>query len=314
MTTTHHPQYQPDREAMAKMRLMLDGLKGTVAGPEAREPFDHMMENVPAASGVAYEAAEVGGVPGWWCRPDDAVADAALLYLHGGGYVVGSARAYRHFVGQFAARAKAAAFAPDYGLAPERPFPAALHDAHAAYKGLAGQGFLKIALAGDSAGGGLTLALLSRLSAEARDGSVLRPSGAAVISAWTDLALTGNSMVTRAQADPLSTRNSLDSMAQLYLAGHDPRDPTASPLYGVLSGLPPVRMDVGEDDVLLDDSVRYGERLERSGGTGEVHTWEGMIHVFPSNVTQLKASDEALDGIGGFLRRLLLRQQASAVA
>ena len=218
MTTTPHPQYQPDREAMAKMRLMIEGLKGTVAGPEAREPFDHMMENVPAASGVAYEAAEAGGVPGWWCRPDNAVADACLLYLHGGGYVVGSARAYRHFVGQFAARANAAAFVADYGLAPERPFPAALHDAHAAYDGLAGQGFAKIALAGDSAGGGLTLALLSRLNAEARDGSIVRPSGAAVISAWTDLALTGNSMVTRAKADPLSTKNSLDALAQLYLA------------------------------------------------------------------------------------------------
>ena len=314
MTATHHSEYQPDREAMAKMRLMLEGLKGTVAGPEAREPFDHMMENVPAASGVTYEAAEVGGVPGWWCQPVNAVAHAVVLYLHGGGYVVGSAQAYRHFVGQFAARSRAVAFVPEYGLAPERPFPAALHDARAAYEGLARQGFLKIALAGDSAGGGLTLALLSRLTAEARDGLILRPSGAAVISAWIDLALTGKSMVTRAEADPLSTRNSLDSMARLYLAGHDPRDPAASPLYGVLSDLPPVRMDVGEDDVLLDDSVRYGERLERAGGTGEVHTWEGMIHVFPSNVTQLKAADEALDGIGGFLQQQLLRGQATVIA
>ena len=106
-------RYKPDREAMAKMRLMLEGLKGTVAGPEAREPFDHMMENVPAASGVTYEAAEVGGVPGWWCQPVNAVAHAVVLYLHGGGYVVGAAQSHRNFVGQVALRAKVAEFVPD---------------------------------------------------------------------------------------------------------------------------------------------------------------------------------------------------------
>jgi acetyl esterase/lipase len=122
------------------------------------------------------------------------------------------------------------------------------------------------------------------------------------MSPWTDLALSGMSMETRAEADPLLTRESLASTARLYLGGHDPRDPLASPLYGDLAGLPPVRIHVGEDEVLLDDSVRYGERIESHGGTVQIHTWQGMIHVFPSNVALLHAAKEALDDIGNFLR------------
>ena len=291
---------------MTAIRLMVASMKGSVNGPAAREQFDKLMEKIPAAHGVSYEKAEVGGVPGWWCRPDNAPADAAILYFHGGAYVVGSALAYRHFVGQVAARAKVAAFVPEYGLAPEHPFPAAVDHARAAYKGLVEQGFERIALAGDSAGGGLALVLLSLEVAKARDGSGLRPVGAIVMSPWTDLALSGASMETHAEADPLSTKAALAATAELYLGGHDPRDPQVSPLYGDLAGLPPVRVHVGEDEILLDDSVRYGERLESAGGTIEVHTWQGMIHVFPSSVSLLHAAKEALDDIGDFLRQQLL--------
>jgi acetyl esterase/lipase len=195
------------------------------------------------------------------------------------------------------------AFVPEYSLAPEHSFPAAVDDAQACYRGLVEKGFGKIALAGDSAGGGLALALLSLLVAKARDVSASRPVGAVVLSPWTDLALSGMSMETHAEADPLLTKDSLASTARLYLGAHDPRDPLASPLYGDLAGLPPVRMHVGEDEVLLDDSLRYAERLESQGGTVQVHTWQGMIHVFPSNVALLHAAKEALDDIGDFLRQ-----------
>jgi len=278
-TTIHHPIHLLDRVAMMALRLMVASMKGSVNGPSAREPFDELMEKTPTADGITYEGAEVGGVAGWWCRPDDAIAGAALLYFHGGAYVAGSARAYRHFVGQIAARAQVVAFVPEYALAPEHP------------------------LAGDSAGGGLALALLSSLVAKARDVSAFRPVGAAVMSPWTDLALSGMSMETRAEADPLLTKESLASTARLYLGGHDPRDPLASPLYGDLAGLPPVRVHVGEDEVLLDDSLRLGERIESQGRTVEIHTWQGMIHVFPSNVALLHAAKEALDDIGNFLRQ-----------
>jgi acetyl esterase/lipase len=314
MTTIHHPEHLLDRVAMAAVRLTLGSMKGSVAGPDARKPFDELMDRVSGASGVHYEAAVVGGVSGWWCRPDDAVGGAAILYLHGGGYVVGAARAYRHFVGQVAARAKVAAFVAEYGLAPEQPFPAAVENAQATYEGLVAQGFTKIALAGDSAGGGLALVLLSWAAVKARVGSGPVPKCAAVISAWTDLVLTGESMLTRAEADPLSTPASLAALARLYLQGRDPRDPLASPLYGDLAGLPPVRMHVGEDDILLDDSVRYGERIEQEGGKIQVHTWQGMIHVFPSNIALLKAAREALDDIGDFLNQQLLEGPAAAMA
>jgi acetyl esterase/lipase len=194
------------------------------------------------------------------------------------------------------------AFVPEYGLAPEHPFPAAVNNAEAAYAGLVAQDFTSIALAGDSAGGGLALVLLSLVAAKARDGSRLQPVGGAVMSPWTDLALSGASMETQADADPLSTREALATTARLYLGDHDPRDPRASPVYGDVFGLPPVRIHVGEDEILLDDSIRYGERLESAGGTCQVHTWQGMIHVFPSNVTLLQAAKEALDDMGDFLR------------
>ncbi len=291
---TKHLLDPQDAVTMAKLRPMLASTKGSVTGPSARAPFDELMEQTPPADGVAYERAEVGGVRGWWCRLNSAPTDAAILYFHGGAYVVGSARAYQHFVGQVAARATVSAFVPEYGLAPEHPFPAAVNDARACFEGLFEQGFRKIALVGDSAGGGLTLSLLSLLVAQARDVSGLRPAAAAVMSPWADLALSGESMETRSEADPLMTRDSLATTARLYLGTHDPHDPLASPVYADLAGLPPVRIHVGEDEVLLDDSIRYGESLEAAGGTVEVHTWAGMVHVFPSNLI-LRAAQQPLD-------------------
>jgi acetyl esterase/lipase len=311
MSTIHHPIVLLDRAAMIAMRVMVRSMKGSVTGPDAREPFDKLMEKVPAAEGVRYEQGEVGGVPGWWCRPNDAVANAALLYFHGGAYVVGSAQAYCHFVGQIASRAKLAAFVPEYARAPERPFPAAIDDATACYKGLVADDFTSIALAGDSAGGGLALALLEIFAAKTSGPFKQRPVCAAVMSPWTDLALTATTMETRAEADPLSTRDALAATARLYLGDHDSRDPRASPLYGDFVGQPPVRIHVGEDEILLDDSIRYGEQLERAGGTCQVHTWQGMVHVFPSNITLLHAAKAALDDIGDFLREQLVNEPAN---
>jgi epsilon-lactone hydrolase len=306
MPITHHPERLSDRASMVAVRLMLSSTRGSVNGPGARRAFDEIMLKVPSVSGVTYQAETIGGVPGWWCRPQQAINGAAVLYFHGGGYVVGAAEAYRHFVGQIASRANVAMFVPDYRLAPEFPLPAAVEDAQATCAGLIAQGFTNIALAGDSAGGGLALILLTLITDKARIGSGTIVKGAAVISAWTDLAMTGESMTTRAEADPLSTPASLAALARLYLGDQDARNPRASPLYGDLGGLPPVRMHVGEDDILLDDTLRYGGRFEQAGGAIEVHTWQGMMHVFPSNVALLEAAKEALDDVGAFLKSRLM--------
>ena len=194
MSITHHDEHLVDRAAMLAMRAMIALQPAADLGPDGRPAFDDLMEKTPAADGVEYEPAALGGVAGWWCRPAEAEAGAAILYLHGGAYVVGSAKAYRHFAGQIAARAGAPVFVADYALAPERPFPAAVEDAEAAYRALANTGASRLAIVGDSAGGGLALVVASSMTRAAHDGAVPEPVATAALSPWTDLALTGESV------------------------------------------------------------------------------------------------------------------------
>jgi acetyl esterase/lipase len=299
--TTYHEEHLLDRAAMLAVRALLAVQPKLEFGPEARPDFDSLMERTPAAEGVTYDVATIGGVAGWWCRPQHPVDDCAVVYFHGGAYVLGSAAAYRNFVGQIAARAKVAIFIPDYSVAPERPFPAAVNEAASVYRGLAASGLSKLVIAGDSAGGGLALALLLLVTSAVNDEPVPKPLAAVVMSPWADLALTGESMETRAKDDPMLTRDALNQAAQLYLGKEDRRDPRASPLYGEVAGLPPVMFHVGEDEILLDDSRRFANRIEAAGGDAQLHIWEGMTHVFPSNVA-LQAAKDALDEISAFLR------------
>jgi epsilon-lactone hydrolase len=179
-------------------------------------------------------------------------------------------------------------------------------DDQTVYRGLDGLGFTDIALVGDSAGGGLTLALLALA---AKDGRGPAPNAAAVMSPWTDLALTGDTLASKAEADPFLTRAALESAAERYPGRHDPRDPRASPLYGDLAGLPPVMIQVGEDEILLDDARHYAERLAASGadvqlssgGDVQLHMWAGMPRVFPSNIGALSATAATIDSIAVFL-------------
>ncbi|MEP6564599.1 MAG: alpha/beta hydrolase fold domain-containing protein, partial [Mesorhizobium sp.] len=205
---TIHPLSPEDAPAVAAMRQATSAHKGEKLGPEARPMFDAMFAATPAAADVRVEAATVGGIAGFWLRLPIARPGARILYIHGGGYVLGSAEALTHFAGQIAARVGADTFVPDYRLAPEHPFPAAIDDAVAAYRGLVAEGAERIVVVGDSAGGGLTLSLLSTIAADKTKGMV-QPVGAAVMSPWTDLALTGDSFETRAEADPIFTRGVL---------------------------------------------------------------------------------------------------------
>jgi monoterpene epsilon-lactone hydrolase len=291
-----HSLSDKDRAAVAAMRAVVVPLKGTMSGPNARAPFDDVMEHTPDAPRVTYDKSIVGGVPGIWCTPEGGHTSAKILYLHGGAYVLGSANAYRHFAGQIAARANAAVLIADYRLAPEHRFPAALDDAKAAYRGLVESGATKIAIVGDSAGGGLALALLSIVQSEG-----VAPVAAVVMSPWSDLALTGGSLEDRADEDPLLTKEMLSKTGASYLKGHDPRDPLASPLYGDLAGRPPIQLHVGTSEILLDDTLRYAARARAVGVEATAHVWEGMTHVFASSVGTLEAADKALNLMGAFL-------------
>ncbi len=193
--TTIHSLAQQDAVAAAEMRRGALAHKGEPLDPTARAMFGAMLAAAPAALGVRVHAATVGGIAGFWCRPRHANPGARVLFLDGGGYVLGSARAFTPFAGQIAARAGAETFVPDYRLAPEHPFPAAIDDALGAYRGLVADGADRIVVAGDSAGGGL--ALSSILSAdEAKE--IPPPRGAAVLSPWTKLALSGARFSARA--------------------------------------------------------------------------------------------------------------------
>lgn len=297
MSRHFHRISRADVTAMAATRAFMETVPKLSISPASRPQFDEMIQQTPPAEGVTYDAGHIGGIPGYWCRPTGEPGNSAILYLHGGGYVIGSASAYRHPVGHIAAAARISAFALDYALAPERPFPAAIGDALAAYGDLVDRGYTRIALAGDSAGGGLALALAALVSGRQRTS----PKAVVAVSPWTDLTVSGLSVDARASADPLLDRQQLLDTAAVYLDGTDPSDPRASPLFGDVSRVPAIQIHVGEDEVLLDDSVRYAKRVDDNGGSAELHVWEGMLHVFTSSVATLEAARHATGMMGAFL-------------
>jgi len=275
-----------------------------MVGPTARSAYDPIFEAIPSAEGVLYEQGMMASIEGVWCRPAAAKTGAVILYLHGGAYVLGTAQAYRHFAGQFAARTQLPVFAAHYRLAPEHPFPSALEDAQAAYHGLLHAGYRQIIVVGDSAGGGLSLSLLSHLQ-DATASDVIKPVAAVVMSPWTDLALTGKSLEDKAAEDPMLTQSMLAANAAMYLNNQPSTLPQASPLYANLHGLPPIQIHVGTSEILLDDSLRFAERASEVGVAVTVHTWQGMPHVFSSMAGTLKAADKSLAIMALFIKETL---------
>jgi epsilon-lactone hydrolase len=285
VTEVRHDLTDADRAAIVALRAQL------AAKPIAitRASLDKLFGEVPSAESIEYSESSVGCVPGIWCRPKSCRAEAAMLYLHGGVFAYGSARAFCNFVGHIAVRSSVPAFVADYRLAPEHPFPAALEDARAAYGALAAHfGPRHVAVAGDSAGGGLALSVLREQPAAAC-GVLLSP--------WTDLALAGESINSKAGDDPILTRAGLEAAVRQYLGDQDSRDPRTSPLYGSTRGTPPIQVHVGTAEILLDDSLRLAPERRV-----EVHAWEGMPHVFPSSIGLFEAARAAHDLIATFLR------------
>ena len=293
-----------DAQIVAKLRAMVASAKGVSRGVESRGQFDAAMASVLAPTDVTSEVDTVGGVPGTWVRPANARPGCALLHLHGGWFNFGSAAAFTNLVGQIATRIGISAFIPDYRLAPEHPFPAATEDVWACYRGLAQKGYRRIVLTGDSAGGNLALGLAARIMGAGglTDAELV---GVAVFSPVTDLTLSGETYETRADADPLFTRAQVAQLVHAYLQDADPRSALASPLAGPFAGLPPVRLHVGDDEVLLDDSRRYVEAAIAAGVDAEIDVWMGMPHGFAGRVGALKAADQAMDAVGVFLAERL---------
>jgi len=266
----------------------------------ARTQFDAFMERVSPPTDVSFAAGSVGHVSGLWVHPASSRPGAAILHLHGGWFNFGSAKAYRHLVGHIAARAGSSVFVPDYRLAPEHAFPAAVDDALACYRGIEEGGIRRIAVTGDSAGGNLALGLAASVTAQAASARTTLV-GVAAVSPVTDLTLSGRTYETRADADPLFTRPQVAELVRAYLGRTDAADPLASPLHGRFSGLPPVRIHVGDDELLLDDSRRYVERAAAAGVDAQLDVWMGMFHGFVGSIGTLKAARLSLDAIGTFL-------------
>ena len=250
---------------------------------------------------VRSETVDAGGVSADWIEAPGADASRALLYLHGGGYVIGSVNTHRDLVSRIARAAGVRALSVEYRLAPENPHPAAVEDSTAAYRWLLGQGLepSRVVLAGDSAGGGLVIATLVAL----RDAGDPLPAAGVCLSPWVDLEGIGESMTTKAELDPLIQLDGLVKMGRLYLGDLDPHTPLAAPLYADLGGLPPLLIQVGTAEALLDDATRVAEKASTAGVDVTLEPWEDMIHVWQIFASQLPEARDAIDRIGDFIRK-----------
>lgn len=267
---------------------------------EVRARFEKMAEFLGGAPDARCEKVDAGGVPAEWVAAPGADPDRAVLYLHGGGYAIGSINTHRRLAYDISAACGARMLVIDYRLAPEHPFPAAVEDATTAWRWLVDQGHDKrrLAIAGDSAGGGLTIATLVNL----RDRKLGLPACAVAISPWVDLEAVGTSMTARAAHDPMVQKEGLLWMAGMYLNGKEPRSPLAAPLHADLAGLPPILIQVGSAETLLDDATRLAEKLHGAGGEARLAVWPNMVHVFPLFAPVLSEGREGCVEIGTYIR------------
>jgi monoterpene epsilon-lactone hydrolase len=249
---------------------------------------------------VTVRTTRAGGVHAEWIEPAGLGLEKVILYLHGGGYCICSLDTHRGLASRLALASQARLLIIDYRLAPENPFPAALEDAVSAYRWLLAQKIpaRKIAIGGDSAGGGLTLATTLRL----RDTRQPLPGALFLLSPWTDLTFSGESVETRKGIDPIfGSGGNTPEFAPAYLGGQDPTNPLISPLFADLKSLPPTLIHVGSDEILLDDSVRLDEKLRASGVSTYLEVWEGMWHVFQIFAPYLPEAQQAICKIAYFV-------------
>lgn len=282
---------------------------------EQRRLLEQIMTAQPLAEDVVTSTRTTGGVPVLDVTVSGIEPRGVLVYLHGGAYTMGSAAAVVGLASELARRAGVHVISVDYRLAPEYPYPAALHDALAVYRAVLGSGAdpCRVVVAGESAGGGLALATLVGLAAH----HLPQPSSAVVLSPWADLTLSGESVRAKANADPIVTADGLRRRAHDYAAGLDPADPRLSPVFADLRGLAPLLIQAGGNEILLDDATRLAARAARAGVEVTLEVTPGVPHVFQSFSGALEEADAALDRAGAFVRAHLpadpeLRAHASS--
>ena len=283
------------------IRELLGSRPRPVGWAARRKRLDELGSTWPIADDVRLEAVDLGGVPGEWSTVPGSEESQVLLYFHGGGYCSGSIVSHRRLVTEAGRKAGRRTLAVDYRLAPEHPFPAALEDALKAWRFLREHGIAArdIAVGGDSAGGGLTVALIEQL----RDGGQALPGCAWLISPWTDLTLSGSTLTTRAAVDPIIHEEYLRELVAACLPkGMDPRDPRVSPLFAKLAGLPPTLIQVGSDEALLADATRLAAAAGAAAVSVTLQIWPHMIHAWPVWNARLEAGREALASAGAFIR------------
>lgn len=267
---------------------------------ESRAGFEAMSRNFKPAADASFERVDADGVPAEWVSTAASRQFPVILFFHGGGYCIGSAATHRDLVSRMCTAAGARALSVDYRLAPENPFPAAVDDGVAAYRWLRKQGVpaASIVIAGDSAGGGLTLATLLALK---QAGDEL-PAGGICMSPVTDHTKSGESMRTKVELDPMVHPTSSTAYSNMYLAGADPTAPLASPLHADLKGLPPLLILVGTWEVLLDDSTRFADKAKAAGVAVELEVWDEMIHIWPFFAALLPEARQAIDRMAAFIK------------
>lgn len=275
-----------------------------------RMQMDHAAGRMILHRDVQIVPVQAGTVSAEWLIPAGASEDRALLYIHGGAWFMGSPASHRGLVSYIAYESDVRALSINYRLAPENPFPAGLDDCIAAYEWLLNSGIppQKIIVAGDSAGGNLTLALLVAL----RDADKPLPVGAVALSPATDLAFTGESLKTRAHLDPILSNLGSNSIIPDYIALYDPHHPYISPLYADLNGLPPILIHVGDYETLLDDAVRFGECARAAGVNAQVVIWPEMFHVFQIFVPLLPEARRSVTQIAAFIKSRLETNMSTA--
>jgi epsilon-lactone hydrolase len=291
-----------DPEIVA-LRNKLAGRERSPDIAQRRRDFDAMGGAYPTAADVKVEAVTASGVPAEWTTTPDAQSDAAVLFVHGGGYVVGSLLSHRHMVSEIGRAAHARTLALHYRLAPEHPFPAPVEDTIAGYRFLLAQGLRpgRIAIAGDSAGGGLTVAALVAI----RDAGLPQPACGWCISPWVDMQAIGGSMTDNAGRDPSVQKDAILEMARYYMGTADPRSPLAAPLYADLRGIAPLFIQVGSVETLLDDSIRLARRAGLADVPVDLQIWPEMMHVWHIYSAELKAGRRAIEAGGAFIRSMI---------